>query len=251
MKKLIFLLLVTSLSYSQTDKQNFTFGIGLGPNFSFFNTPISELGNDESLDYSSYFRFTGQLSFSVFYKISDYFRIESGLRYMGKGTEYRREDDSIVIISDGGADNGFQKTRFRLDYLEIPVKSNINLKKLFKSPNFENEPVYLNLGLSAGINIKSDIRSNSYSPRSSSAGGLVEVREGFDTTDFDFAEPFILNSIVGINYIFEENSKNNFWATIEYNQTLQNVYEQESIDSQFNFKTANSTISLIFGVEFN
>lgn len=253
MKKVLLLsILVTTISYSQSDGPNLSFGIGIGPNFSFFNTPISELGNNESLGYSSHFRFSGHINFSVFYKLNDYFRLESGLRYIGKGTEYRREDDSVVIFSDnGGVDNGYQKTRFRLDYLELPVKANINLKKVFKSPNSEHMPVYLNLGLSGGINLKSDIRTNSYTPRSSSGGGLVEVRESFRTSDFDFTNSFVLNSIVGVNYVFQENSTNKLWASLEYNQSLMDVYDEESIDSTYNYKTKNGSISLAFGIEFN
>ena len=63
MKKIILLsFLITSLSYSQSDKSKLSFGIGLGTNISFFNTPISELGNNKSLGYSNYIRFSAKLS---------------------------------------------------------------------------------------------------------------------------------------------------------------------------------------------
>ena len=97
MKKIILLsFLITSLSYSQSDKSKVSFGIGLGTNISFFNTPISELGYNESLGYSNFIRFSAKIDLSTFYKINDYFRLESGLSYVGKGTEYRRKNSNVI-----------------------------------------------------------------------------------------------------------------------------------------------------------
>jgi len=112
-------------------------------------------------------------------------------------------------------------------------------------------PIYLNVGLSGGFNIKSDIRSNSYIPTSSGGGVFVDVKEKFEVTEFDFAKPFIFNSIVGISYVFKESNKNKFTIDLGYNQSLQDVYQENIIQSQYNFKTKNSSISLSFGIEFN
>ena len=253
MKKIILLLfLITSLSYSQSDKSKISFGMSLGINSSFFNTPISELGYNKYLEYSSYIRFSSKLDLSAFYRINDYFRLESSLSYVGKGTEYRRKNNNILIIDqNGGSNNGYDKTRFRLNYIEIPLKVNINLKKIFKSDNFEQMPVYLNVGFSGGINIKSDIRSNSYVPSSSGGGVFFDVKEKFEVTEFDFAKPFMFNSILGIGYTFQENSESKFTIDLEYSQSLQNVYQEDIIQSQYNFKTKNSSIALSFGIEFN
>ena len=251
-KALLLSILITSLSYSQSDIPKVFIGLGLGTNSSFFNSSVSELGNNESLGYSSYFRFSAQASVSVFYKVNDYLRVESGIKYVGKGTEYRKKNNNVIIISDRGTENAYHKTRFRLNYLEIPIKTNINLKKVFKSSNFEYLPVYLTLGLSGAINIKSDLRSNSYVPGNSRGGNVTfEVKERFETTAFNYAKPFILNSIISIKYIFIENISNRLSINLEYNQSLQNVYNDNLIQSQYNFKTKNGSISLSFGIEFN
>ncbi|SNQ42454.1 porin family protein [Cellulophaga lytica] len=251
MKKIILLsFLITSLSYSQSNKPKLSFGVGLGANISFFNTPVSELGYNESLGYSNSARVSAKLDLSTFYKINDYLRLESGLSYVGKGTEYRRPNSSVIIIDQNGSDSGYDKTRFRLDYIEIPIKANINLKKLFKSKNFEQMPIYFNVGLSGGFNIMSDIRYNSYIPGSSSGGVLVNVEESFEVQEFDYAKPFIINSMIGFSYVFKEINKNKFTVGLEYSQSLQNVYEEKDIESSYNYKTKNGSIALSFGFEF-
>ncbi|MDO6492899.1 MULTISPECIES: porin family protein [unclassified Cellulophaga] len=252
MKKIILLsFLITSLSYSQSDESKLSFGASLGANISFFNTAVSELGYNESLGYSNSVRVSAKLDLSTFYRINDYLRLESGLTYVGKGTEYRRPNRSVIVIDQNGSDTGYDKTRFRLDYIEIPLKANINLKKLFKSKNFEQMPIYFNVGLSGGFNTKSDIRSNSYIPSSSNGGFVVNVEENFEIREFDFAKPFIVNSIVGFSYVFKEINKNKFTVDLEYSQSLQDVYEEKDIESSYNFKTKNGSISLSVGIEFN
>jgi hypothetical protein len=250
------LFLIISFSiFAQEDvledkKSKLTFGVSIGANVSFFNTPVSELGNQNSLGYNSFFRLGVNFNGRVFYKLNDFVRLESGAAYSGKGEEYRKKNNNVIIINQGGVENGYYKTRFRIDYFEIPFITGVNLKKLFKKPNFNDKPIFVNFGVSAAFNMKSDIKSNYYSPTGSSSSPIVDVEEQFRTTQFDFAKPFVLNFIVGVDFTHYQMKDSDFIVGVLFSQTLGNVYESQNISSIHNYKTSNSTFTLRVGFNF-
>ena len=256
MKKKIYfslLLLIVTLSTlsqeeEQIDKKNkVTFGISAGVNFSFFNTAVSELGNNKSLGYNNFFRFGSHFNARLFYQLNDYFRLESGFSYTGKGEEYRKKNNDVIIISQGNSENAYYKTRFRLDYFEIPFVVGLNLKKLFKNVAYNTKPIFFNIGFSAAFNAKSDIRTNYYSPTGNLNRPIIDVEENFRETQFDFATPFIINFMTGFDFSHYKTKEGDFIIGVLFSQTLGDVYEQQNIS---NFKTSNSTFTFRIGFNF-
>ncbi|NVK53112.1 MAG: outer membrane beta-barrel protein [Flavobacteriaceae bacterium] len=250
---LLFLITVFTVN-AQNDtlslkKNKITFGVNAGVNASFFNTPVSELGNEASLGYSSFFRLGANFGVRVFYHLNDYIKLESGFGYSGKGEEYRKRNPNVVIIGNGKSENAYYKTRFRLDYFEIPLIANVNLKKLFKEANFNYKPVYFKTGFSTAFNVNSDIRTNYYTPTSGSSGPIVDVEEDFNSIPFDYAKPFILNFIAGVEFVNNHTNEGDFVIGLLFNQTLQSVYNKDIV-SNYNYNTTNTTFTFKIGFLF-
>jgi hypothetical protein len=248
----IIILLLCGSIYAQQNNAaldtKWSYGLHAGFTINYFNTHVSELGNNDDLGYESSFRLSAQLGIGLQYKINDLFRIKSGLRYNGRGMQYRKRNEDIIITGSNGTENGYQKTRFRLDYLEVPMQFSVNLSQLSESEKDHSFPLFANIGFVPGFNILSDIRYNSYNPSGSSGSQFQEVRESFSKESFDYATPFIMNASIGFMVLVRDDNDAKIWLDVEYLQSLNNVYNSSEIPSNENYDTRIGTIS--FGLLF-
>ncbi|CAL2087756.1 OMP_b-brl_2 domain-containing protein [Tenacibaculum sp. 190524A02b] len=237
----------------EKNKNKISFGLSGGVNLGFLGSPIGELGNNKALDYNSYFRLGMNLNAKVYYRVNDYLRLQSGISYQGRGTEYRRKNNNVLIINTGGGSEGaYHKTRYRLDYVDIPVVLGVNLRKLFKDPDFDYKPIHFNVGFSAGFLTKSDIKSNYYASHGGSSGPFVEVNEDFREREFDHGKSFVPNMILGVSFVHYEQEDFQLTIDVNYQQSFGGVNKGAILtESEYNYDTNTSVLGISFGINFN
>ena len=252
--KLISILLFTFMVNLCTCQENeafkkFTFGFHTGINLNYFNSRVSELANNKSLGYEDYFRVSGQLGLDVNYNINDYITLGTGVRYIGKGMEYRKKEESIINTFD--QEDNYLRVLFRLDYIEIPLHINFNFNKIFNPKYYNGKPVYVSLGLITGFNMNSDLKANSYTPTNeSSYSYFVDVKEEFQTYEFDYAEPILFSYAISSRFIINEYKNYRLWLGLEFNQSLNEVYNSSSIVSDDNYKSKMGSFQLKIMIDF-
>lgn len=254
-KLLILALFVFNLSFSQDDDVNqesvskVTFEIGAGANISLFNTEISEFGASTNNEFEPFIRVAPSIYGHVKYKFAENAFLKSGLILNFRGGAYVADDNSVLIISSEGSGNAKKNRIFRVNYLEIPFLVGYDLRNVFDVENSKNyKPINLAVGLTGGFNLSSDFRYNYYRSASGS-GAFSDAKERYETTKFDFAESFLMNTLVEVSFVVEELKGADFWLYIRYNQSLGDVYTIDQINGD-NFKTKMSTFTLGVSLEF-
>ena len=103
-------------TYNATKKIRFGFKTGL--TFSSFTkdvgvfTPSAAGSNSGYTDYKKYIRISSLLGIVTRYQLTPAFALEAELLYAGRGAAYRKENSSVVTITNQGAETAYDYYKF-------------------------------------------------------------------------------------------------------------------------------------------
>lgn len=248
------LLMMSSKAQDNKNERSFWFGFQTGMNTSFFNTPITEYGDPDS-EFNSFVRISMLFGLKSKLKFSSTTSMITELNVSSRGGSYRAENNSVIYMGSGNNEKAYHMRNFRLTYFELPILFDINLKQLFPKTDSEYSVLpkhhyfSFSAGLAPAINIGSSMRFNSFTEGESISGPLVEINSHYDTEKFDFAESFILNSVLGLAYNIESKDTSIASFYLRWTQSLNNVYNVDSLND-YNMQTKMSTITLGASIMF-
>ena len=226
--------------------KNYNFQIKLGATGSFFNTEISHF---PKRGFDSSFRLGALFGAQINYFFKDDVFISGGLQVNSRGGQYRQKNNNVIVISDQGTENAYNRKVFILNYFEIPITVGYNVRKIFdKNYTKDKSPVFVSLGMIPAFNISSTFKQNSFS--TSSGSGFGKANESFDSTTFDYANSFLLSGLFSVNFVIHQSKLGDFFNEISFSQSFADVYNIDFINSD-NYKTKMSAISLNMGFRFN
>lgn len=135
MKKALFLslslLLLKFHAWAQSSfVQPVVFGLKAGVNASLFTKDVDAFDPGSSSNTPSFKRFlhiSGFGGITVDYMITERFSLGAEILYNSRGMAYRQENNNVLMIGRGGAEQGYTYFKYNIDYLEFPLTASYNV----------------------------------------------------------------------------------------------------------------------------
>jgi len=120
-------LVTTSLGQSMPIQQ-IKVGLLTGLNVSKFNRDVEGFGSaipKNGLGYDNYFRISGSIGVTFSYRLKRYFEPSVELLYTGRGMAYRRENSSVILIGEKGAEKAYNYYKYNINFIQLPLLANL------------------------------------------------------------------------------------------------------------------------------
>lgn len=239
-------------SKKQDTPKRYMFGLYFGINNSFFNSGVGEYGDDESSGYSNFIRISPFIGLRSIVKLTEVVSFQSEILFSSRGGSYIKENKSVAFWETGkfGNEKVYYFVNYRLDYLEFPLLLNFNMSKIFgqylnNDVNTINprKKITVAAGIAPSFNVGSSIRYNNFGEGNRINERMVEVKENYYVEKFDYANRFVVNSIIDIGYNIPTKYSSTMVINLRWTQTTDNVYSLPELDG-YNMRTDMSTVTV-------
>lgn len=246
MKNSVFLIVLFFLAFegfAQENKFGFRLGIGgltpsqdIGPwqNASF----LSVTGNSEPFNQQGGIGFRGGFLVDVY--LTEIFRFQPELLFTSSSISNTRPSKNAIVRMGEEIMLEEEEIIYALRYIELPL--------LLKCKVYRKWSILT--GLSPSINVYSKVHMNYWEPTEGAyqedffwrGRTYTAAQEETEKYDFDYANKFLLNAVVEINYKLGRIG----FVFLNYSGSLSNIYEVDELDG-FNMESRIQSITFGFG----
>lgn len=222
---------------SAQDKLTYTFVAGFS--ISFFDSPGAPHNNPELVEeFSKASRASLEVGINADMHLSDLWTLSSGLEYVERGGAYRTKNPGVIYVNQySGAkeDDAYNYLRYRLSYLELPLRLKFNMNGLIKPES--TGKLNILAGPTAMLNLASTRRYNIFE-------GNVEIEEKWDADKLSGAQTLVLGLNAGIEW---QQGPATIYA--KYLRNLTDLYDTSQSGYE-SFDTKMHSITLGMGFQF-
>lgn len=239
MKKLFSLSILMLFIFAVSAQDKITYGFEAGFSTSFFDSQNAPHADPELVkEFEKNARPGLELAFLADLNLSDAWLLSSGLEYVERGGSYQTKNPGVVYVnqfSGEKADDAYNYLRYRLAYLEVPLRLKYNINKMINPDGKERWNIFA--GPTAMLNVASKLRYNSF-------GSGSEPEEKWEADKLPGANTFVLGWNAGVEWRAE--------ALIMYAKYLRNITDlyDTSQSGYENFNTDMNSICIGMGFEF-
>ena len=249
---LFFALLNTCISanlYAQADNsgKKVRFGLKTGITQSSFTRdvgvfdPSASGGTTSSYtDYKRYIRISSLFGIVTRYQLTPAVNFGAELLYAGRGAAYRKENNSVVIISNQGAGKAYDYYKFRINYLELPLTAIWNL-----TSNSNGETDFsLYGGIVPALSTDQSTSYHSYQTSSGSQVASSTKKEG----ELKYVRTFNVSTVAGLQ--LATRTAGSLFFNAQISNSLLPVFKHATTDEGHNLNTSMWTATIGIGVMF-
>ena len=239
MKKLVILIGLVIFAGGVSAQEKITYSFEAGFSVSFFDSPNAPHDTPELVEeFSKNTRGSLELGINADVYLSDLWTLSSGLEYVERGGSYRSKNPGIIYtnqFSGAKEDDAYNYLRYRLSYLELPLRLKFDIAKLIKPESADRINIFV--GPTAMLNLDSKRRYNIFE-------GSSEVKETWEVDKLPGAQNFVVGINTGVEW---RAGKLVMYA--KYLRNLTALYDTSQAGYE-NFNTRMHSITLGMGFEF-
>ncbi len=240
------LFLATSSLGQSMPVQQIKVGLLTGLNVSKFNRDVEGFGNatpKNGLGYDNYFRISGSIGVTFSYRLKKYFEPSVELLYTGRGMAYRRENSSVILIGEKGAEKAYNYYKYNINFIQLPLLANLVVNPTGRN-NFK-----LYGGLAPELVGASKTRVTGYSSSGFSSSPMSPANETSSDTPLEGVRRFNCELLAGFKV--DDASNHSIKSSIGFRggYTLLPVFTGEQ-SSAGNLKTQMLSLSFNIGMLF-
>jgi hypothetical protein len=213
-------------------------GLKTGLNLSTFTKDVSVFDQGNYANFQKYFRIASLIGVVTKYHVSAPFSWGAELLYNQRGSAYRQENGSVVIVTNQGTEKAYNYFKFKINYLELPLTANCNLST--HSKGTINFSIYG--GLAPAIVL---IRKTSYDSYDSNDNSPV-ANSTSESGELKDVRPFNISTVAGFEIAGKK--EGSFFFNGRISNTLLPVFQQATSSDGHNMKTRMWSYTLGLGV---